>query len=325
MKYAAYLIVVTLLIGSQPGAQAATARNAVTVDEDVVRVGDIFLDAGDRADDVALKAPRPGRRDVLAAHQLAAIAAMHGLDWRPTKRRMRTVIRRASRRITAVEVEKEIAALMAEKSTAARNRAVRLSNRRMIFHAATTAAAPFAVRNVRHDARTGRITAEVLVASSETRSDRMTVTGRSVDIASVPVLARPVRPGEILGNADLDWVDVETSSLARNAVLDASDIVGRTPRRPIRPGQPVAFSDLRMPVVVSKGALVTLYLQTPHMVLTAKATAAEDGSMGQTIRVVNVRSRKTVEGIIVGPGQLRIVAPWEAASAVSQRTVNGRK
>ena len=50
------------------------------------------------------------------------------------------------------------------------------------------------------------------------------------------------------------------------------------------------------------------------MTLIARVKAAEDGAKGQTIRVLNTRSNRTVEGVVVGPG--RVVVP-HADSATS--------
>jgi flagellar basal body P-ring formation protein FlgA len=46
---------------------------------------------------------------------------------------------------------------------------------------------------------------------------------------------------------------------------------------------------------VEKGALVTMIVQTPFMTLSTQGRALDEGAMGDTIRVMNARSRKVVE------------------------------
>jgi len=43
---------------------------------------------------------------------------------------------------------------------------------------------------------------------------------------------------------------------------------------------------------------------TPNMRITARAQAAHDASIGDTIRVINTRSKKTIEGIVSAPDRV---------------------
>jgi flagellar basal body P-ring formation protein FlgA len=51
---------------------------------------------------------------------------------------------------------------------------------------------------------------------------------------------------------------------------------------------------------------VTIILQTPHMVLTVQGRASEDGAKGDTIRLLNLQSKKAIEGVVVGPDLVRV-------------------
>ena len=100
---------------------------------------------------------------------------------------------------------------------------------------------------------------------------------------------------------------MRADSRHRNAVIDLSEIVGRTPRRPLRAGTPIRRSDVRAPIVVAKDSIVTLELRTGRMTLSAKVKATQDGAKGQTIRLLNTRSKRVIEGVVVGPR--RVVVP----------------
>jgi len=76
---------------------AAMLRPAVTIDADMVRIGDLFDDVGPAADAIVLRAPAPGRRYVLNAAWLGEAARAHGVDWRPTSRFDRVVVERIGR------------------------------------------------------------------------------------------------------------------------------------------------------------------------------------------------------------------------------------
>ena len=61
-------------------------------------------------------------------------------------------------------------------------------------------------------------------------------------------------------------------------------------------------------MVVAKGALVTLLLQTPSMRLTARGRALDEGVIGDSIRVANAQSRTVVAGVVLANGQVAVDA-----------------
>ena len=63
-------------------AQAATLRAMTTLHASVVRLSDLFDDAGANADRVLGPGPGAGGRIVVEAAQLGAIARQFGVDWR---------------------------------------------------------------------------------------------------------------------------------------------------------------------------------------------------------------------------------------------------
>ena len=86
---------------AQPGgAHAVALRHQAVVDDNVVRLDDIF-DAEfaglglDPATTIAY-APLPGRRAVFDAGWLARVAYRHRLPWRPTTRLDRIIVERTS-------------------------------------------------------------------------------------------------------------------------------------------------------------------------------------------------------------------------------------
>lgn len=56
---------------------------------------------------------------------------------------------------------------------------------------------------------------------------------------------------------------------------------------------------------VRRGENVTLAYQMPGMSLTMRARAMEDGAVGQTIRLVNTSSNRTIDAVVTGPGAAR--------------------
>jgi len=135
----------------------------------------------------------------------------------------------------------------------------------------------------------------------------------SVATIDVPTLARMLRPGDIINSGDIVWTQVPRDRLNPMIVTDAVGLIGRTPKRPLRIGDPVRDVDVQMPSAVKRNDLVDLSLSTPFLQITTQGKALEDGPVGAAIRVQNVRSGKTIEGIVIGPGNVAIRPPLGGA------------
>ncbi|TVR82995.1 MAG: flagella basal body P-ring formation protein FlgA [Rhodospirillales bacterium] len=290
------------LAGSGP----VLARDTVVVDGPLVRLGDLFHNAGANAGKAVAHAPSPGHSARFDARWLYRVASAHGLDWRPATIHAHVTVARDSIVIGRDDVEAAILEALAEHGVDSRAAAVQFSNRTMRFHLPTDADPELMVEDLSYDARRGRVHAVVAVDSAGQAAQRIRVHGQVEIMSEVPVLARNLRAGEVISARDVRWITQPRRSLQADAVLAAEDLVGMTARRGVRAGAPVMASDVRQPVVVGKGDLVTIVLQTSHMLLTARGRALQDGARGSAIRVSNAQSNQVVEAVVVGPGQVAV-------------------
>jgi flagella basal body P-ring formation protein FlgA len=56
---------------------------------------------------------------------------------------------------------------------------------------------------------------------------------------------------------------------------------------------------------VRRGDTVTLVYQAPGMSLTMRTRALEDGALGQSVRLLNTASNRTIDAVVTGPGAAR--------------------
>ncbi len=309
MKATATVIFALFLVTSSLGSpQAAALRSNVTVESEFVRLGDIFAAAGAKGDIIVAGAPAPGRKEIFAAQRLWAIAREHDLDWSPASRYDRVTVERAGRPIDPGEILDRVKEALVRAGMPA-DHEVRFANNNLSLFAAVGREHPFTVRNARYDARTGRFAAVIVVPTGSRSAERTPVTGQVYALIEVPVLNRRMRRNETISRDDVDLRQMRQNGVDRNAILDADRIVGQTPRRLLRAGTPLRPGDLRRPIVVAKGSLVTLVMRTKNMILTVKGRAAHDAAMGEAVRVVNTRSKTAVEGIVEAPNRVIITAP----------------
>lgn len=293
-------------------AEPAMLRDSVVVSGKFVQLGDLFNVSGDKAKIPVAQAPEPGKRAFFDARWLFRVARAYGLDWRPFSVHDRAVVQRESRVITTEEIEDHILAALMDKGVDPDMHA-RLSNRTLRLHVAASEEATLAIESISYDESTQRFAVYVWAPANDLLARRARVTGRLHKMDEVPVLARRILAGEIIKKEDIKWINVRVDRIQSNALLNAEDLIGNTPRRGLRAGVPLRAQQIRRPLLVAKGDMVTIKLKRPGMELSAKGRAIEDGSKGDTIRVTNSQSKIIIETVVLGAHLVTVEAPSRLA------------
>lgn len=160
--------------------------------------------------------------------------------------------------------------------------------------------------NLSVDARTGRLIALFAAADGK---EQLRVTGRVFQLVDVLVPARGIEAGELIAERDLERATVRRDPTAPEPLAAADGFVGKTPRHALRAHESVCAADLQAPLVIHRGELVTMVLQTPLMTVSAQGQAMDDAAVGAAIRVTNTKSHRIVEAVASGPGTVSIALP----------------
>lgn len=301
------LVLLSLLVGVG-FAQAGTisAKPFTLVSGNVIRLGDIFADVGDKADIAVGQAPPLGRSLTLDAAALTDIARAHQLDWRPFSRFDKVVLERASQ---TVEAEQIVAALREALSRAGigSSHDVQLDTRNLRLVIAAGATPTIEIRDFRYDERSERFSAQAAIAGDGTTAP-LSLSGQAVRVIEAPALVRRINRGEVIQAQDIKIGRMRAANFPGDALTRPEAIIGKAARRGLTPGEAVRAADLQAPVVVEKGSFVTMVVQTPYMTLTTQGRALDDGAMGETIRVLNARSKKVVEAQVTKPDTVIVQA-----------------
>ena len=67
--------------------------------------------------------------------------------------------------------------------------------------------------------------------------------------------------------------------------------------------------DVAAPQVVKKGDTVTVTLKTNALNLTMQGRALQNGAEGDTVRIINTASNRTVDAIVTGPQTVTVTTP----------------
>ena len=156
------------------------------------------------------------------------------------------------------------------------------------------------------DAQSDRFDAVIVAPSAENPLKRVTVSGRIERQIAVPVLRNALKNGDVIGAADIDWIDIPRNKVTNGVVTAEKDLIDMTPKRSIAAGKPVLLNDLIPPQMVERGDAVTLVFEAGAMTLTAKGKALQGGAIGDTVRVANTDSNKNLQGVVTAHREITI-------------------
>ena len=229
-----------------------------------------------------------------------------GVDWKPASRFDRIVVERPGRIVGRDAISEALReALRAEGAPAGAG--IEYAGRAPEIAVPLQVPPGLEVQSISYDRASGRFSAMVVAGAGHASAQRLPVSGRLVATRQVPVLRRAVQPGEVVRPGDIEFVDLREEGLRRDVLLDADRVVGQSARRPLRAGEVLRENDLRAPLLVNRNGMVTIVLRSGGMSLSAQGRALDDGARGETVRVLNVQSKRTIEAQVVGPDAVAVV------------------
>jgi flagellar basal body P-ring formation protein FlgA len=117
---------------------------------------------------------------------------------------------------------------------------------------------------------------------------------------------RDIARGEKIDQADL-MLQPATNAVQPGTATRTADIAGMEARRLLHAGESIRLSDVRHPILVTKGAIVTMTFDDDGISLTASARAIGSGGIGETITVQNPVSFRQIGAVVTGPGMVRAI------------------
>jgi flagella basal body P-ring formation protein FlgA len=120
---------------------------------------------------------------------------------------------------------------------------------------------------------------------------------------------RDIGRGEVIGDGDVALGTVSSPVLSGNVITSLDAARGMEARRPLRAGEVISTTDVRHPVVVTKGQTVTMTFDAPGVSLTAMGRAMAEGGVGDTVVVQNPTSYRMVNAVVTGAGTVRAAGP----------------
>lgn len=291
-------------------------KPSIAIDGPVVTLGDLFAHepgaawAGVRVAD----APAPGEAGRIRTMDVATAARRAGLAWDHATAPHTIAVSRNSHTLSPEALESLLKAAL-PASVSGKGWEIQLNNRGAVIHLPIGfSARDIEVQRLYYDDRSQSFNASLAIPDGKGRRNEETVTGRLEEMAYIPVLNTSMSDGEVIRKRDIAWSKIPARKVNRNVVTSTDDLIGMAARRSLRAGTILRPNDIETPVMIEKGTLVTMAVTTDAMKLTATGRALEDGSRGDVIRLVNVSTHTTIEGVVVSPRQVTIQSAARVAA-----------
>ncbi|MDO9418232.1 flagellar basal body P-ring formation chaperone FlgA [Pararhizobium sp.] len=274
----------------------------------VVRVGDLIDNAGIIANVAIFRAPDLGATGIVPADAVAEAVRAHALVGLDTNGISEVVVTRASREIPVADVEAAVARALSTRFNLGEPKEITVNFERdpRAIQVEPNAKGEPKVARIVYDPRSGKFDAALEIPTGATGFSTLRLAGKAAVTADVVTLSHNVDRGVLIRESDINVERKPRAEIGRDVISSRDQVIGFAARSNLRSGNPLRAADLMKPELVQRNETVTLIYEVPGITLTVRGKAIEGGADGDVIAVLNEQSKRTVQGVIVGPGRVVI-------------------
>jgi flagella basal body P-ring formation protein FlgA len=301
---------------------APVLRARVAVTGNVVRIGDVIDNAGPAAKIAIYRAPDLGTTGTLSTAQVIATLRSHQVIGVDTRDLSEISVTRLARTFKSGDLELEVARALEHKNGLGEAADLKMTFDREVEDVRLDASHTGALQmtSLRFEPRGNRFDIAFEIANENFATPtRLRFTGSVVETTATAVPTRNFERGEILKPDDV-VIERRPKAEAGGDLATRDRAVGMQARRQLRAGQPLKLADIGKPDLVLRDQNVTLTYETAGLYLTIRGKAMENGAEGDVVNVLNLQSKRTVSGVVIGREQVAIsVASPRLAAVVDAR------
>lgn len=293
MKTIIYLLSVWAISIASVSALSVTLKENHEVQTEFLRLSDFFNDLPHERDQEILEAPAYGEVKHYPHAWVRRLAQNFGLYWNPTHYKGITLTRQqfASKYF---DVQKAIKEYVGQNyvDKVSENTEVILdmgaSNQKLSIGAADPKLINFSwVDNQR------------FVVTFDVSGRETKIRGSLSAAIYIPVLNKSLQPGNIIQKEDIEYSAFPQHKVTAHIIQNEQDLIGKTVRRSmLQPGSVLNTQDIINPIVIKRGDLVTMRVESPGIVITARGKAQGSAAVGQVVQVLNLESKRLIEGVV---------------------------
>lgn len=282
-------------------------RASVTVNSDVVRIGDLVDNSGSASQIAIYRAPDLGTTGSLRVPEILDALRAHQVIGVDTRDISEVSVTRSSRALSSKDIETQVAKALERRGGLgdAANLAITFERDLRDIQLDTSASGDMKPTTVRYDSRSGRFDVLFEIQNGSSMPTRLRFSGTVVETVEAAVLTRDAERGDVLRSSDV-MIERRPKAEVGPDASTRSRSIGMQLRRAMRAGQALRSPDLAKADLVTRDQTVTLIYDGPGIYLTGRGKALESGTDGDTVSILNQQSKRTVQGVVVGPGQVSV-------------------
>jgi len=320
----------TLLAFSASAQQADTTEEfrpvlkaQATVNGPTVLVGDLVENAGALAKVAIFRAPDLGFTGTVPAQAVAEAVRNRALADIDTAGLTEVSVTRAARAIHAKDISDAIVRALAVQFNFGNPNDITITFDRDLqtVYVEPNAIGQPRVAHIGLD-RGGRFDASLEMPTGNGKHGLLRIAGRAQVTAEVLTIARTLERGAVIKDSDVVLERRPRAEVGREALTDRSQVVGLSLRVPKQAGNMLRAAELARPDTIARNEVVMLIYEVPGVTLSVRGKAMEGGAEGDVISVLNEQSKRTLQGVIAGPG--RVVITTQGNRIVANAALPGQ-
>lgn len=308
MKTALHVLLIYLILSSLSFDQKAYAwPSAVSLQTDsviedrFVRLKHIFSGITANKEHILAPMPTDGTPYVLNYQELQKVADAFDLYWPDSEKRTSLTLKSGLIEINPQQIKKILDKSALSKKIKG-DFSLALSHGTERLFVPKNQALSYKVRKAQYDVLSENfsVTLDVLDKQDNVIKSHE-IKGTAQKMVDIPVLSKRMKNGDVIRKNHIQYVKVPKRGLESDIILDTEDLVGMTARKSISSETPIKDSDVIPPLLVERNDMVTVQMKAGPILITTKARALDMGSKGDIIQIMNLDSRKILEGVVIGP------------------------
>lgn len=126
-------------------------------------------------------------------------------------------------------------------------------------------------------------------------------------LKTVYVAKRSLRKGERITGEDIYPAEMDVHKLKYGYFNDIDGLVGQVCKQNVAINSPFNPHNIELEKIIHKGEKIAIIMNNNNLTVSMDGVAVNEGSMGETIRVKNLSSKKIIEAQIIGKKQVSVI------------------
>ncbi|MBL4639568.1 MAG: flagellar basal body P-ring formation protein FlgA [Kordiimonadaceae bacterium] len=295
-----------LIVASNAVTAASELRETLSTEAAVIRLNDLFTDVGEAGNEVIMSAPAPGKRKTITSFELNRIANRYKLDWERPAYLKRVEVSRDGTRFNTASLMPAIIEQIRDAGMDA-DIQIKIHGRKKGFYLPIGySPEELTFDSFELNGQQTRFSAVILLPTSDTKYEDIRISGVVQEVRLIPMLSRLITPGEVITEDDIQWKKHPSKRINMRTIVSANNLIGQTVRRAMLPGKLLIKNNIVRPIMIAKGSIVSITLRSGALTLRAKGRALTNGGKGDTIRIMNTGSKRTLEATVISPNKVEV-------------------